>query len=551
MAAPDSLLDAAGALATYQALLQGALTALAAIYLLSGLDDLFIDAVYWFRALKRATWRRHRIRELPPEALAARPEQPIAIMIPAWDESAVLEPMLARLIQTIDYRRFRVYVGVYPNDAATRLAVGRAAAVDSRIRTVVLDHDGPTVKADCLNGIWRAIARDEVAQGEPFAIYVMQDCEDVIDPLACRLFNWLIPRKDMVQLPVLSLRRRWWQFTAAHYLDEFAQQHLKDLVVREVLGRGLPAAGVGVAFSRRALAALAKSDPDGVPFRTDSLTEDYDLGLRLRALGYRQIFARFWVNRTHVELDRRDGSVRSERRRELVCVREYFPSTLRAAVRQKARWVVGIALQGWRTWGWRGDWTGRYLLMRDRKVLVMSLVAMAAYLVFVMTAVHGVWQWLATGSAAVPALGHPGSWLPILLVANLLLLGLRALQRALCTGLLYGPLEAVLSIPRMVWASVINILATLRALRLWQEHLLTGKPIGWDKTVHQFPEAMLQPTMAVGAKPIPSPVSEASPPEAITTPLAGVGTGYHSRRDRPSPGDGAPPPSSTNDGVPR
>jgi len=257
------------------------------------------------------------------------------------------------------------------------------------------------------------------------------------------------------------------------------------------------------------------------------------------------------VNRTHVELDRRDGSVRSERRRELVCVREYFPSTLRAAVRQKARWVVGIALQGWRTWGWRGDWTGRYLLMRDRKVLVMSLVAMAAYLVFVMTAVHGVWQWLATGSAAVPALGHPGSWLPILLVANLLLLGLRALQRALCTGLLYGPLEAVLSIPRMVWASVINILATLRALRLWQEHLLTGKPIGWDKTVHQFPEAMLQPTMAVGAKPIPSPVTEASPPEAITTRLAGVGTGYHSRRDRPSPGDGAPPRSSTNDGVQR
>jgi adsorption protein B len=114
---------------------------------------------------------------------------------------------------------------------------------------VVLDHDGPTVKADCLNAIWSAIQRDDAAQGEPTAIYVMLDCEDVIDPLACRLFNWLIPRKDMVQLPVLSLPRRWWEFTAAHYLDEFAQQHLKDLVVRETLARGLPAAGVGVAFS--------------------------------------------------------------------------------------------------------------------------------------------------------------------------------------------------------------------------------------------------------------------------------------------------------------
>jgi adsorption protein B len=489
IAAPDSLLDVAGSLATYHALLQGALTALALLYLLSGVDDLFIDAVYWLRALRRATWRRHRIRQLAPDALAARPEQLIAIMIPAWDEAAVLESMLARLTQTVDYQRYRVYVGVYPNDAATRLAVGRAAAADSRIRTVVLDHDGPTVKADCLNGIWRAIARDEAAQGEPFGIYVMQDCEDVIDPLAWRLFNWLIPRKDMVQLPVLSLPRRWWQFTGAHYLDEFAQQHLKDLVVREVLGRGLPAAGVGVAFSRRALQALAQTDPDGVPFRTDSLTEDYDLGLRLRGLGYQQIFARFWVTRTHVALDPQTGAVRPERRRELVCVREYFPSTLRAAVRQKARWVVGIALQGWRTWGWRGDWTGRYLLMRDRKVLLMSLAGIAAYLVFFLIAAHWAWNWLETGRLDGPALRDPGSWLPALLIANLVLLGLRALQRALCTGLLYGPLEALLSLPRMVWASVINILATLRALRLWLGHLATGQPIGWDKTVHQFPDA--------------------------------------------------------------
>ena len=543
MAAPDFLLDVAGSLAMYHALLQGALTALALLYLLSGVDDLFIDAVYWLRALRRATWRRHRIRQLAPDALAARPEQLTAIMIPAWEEAAVLESMLARLTQTIDYQRYRVYVGVYPNDAATRLAVGRAAAADSRIRTVVLDHDGPTVKADCLNGIWRAIARDEAAQGEPFGIYVMQDCEDVIDPLACRLFNWLIPRKDMVQLPVLSLPRRWWQFTGAHYLDEFAQQHLKDLVVREVLGRGLPAAGVGVAFSRRALQALAQSDPDGVPFRTDSLTEDYDLGLRLRSLGYQQIFARFWVTRTHVALDPQTGAVRPEQRRELVCVREYFPSTLRAAVRQKARWVVGIALQGWSTWGWRADWTGRYLLMRDRKVLLMSLVGIAAYLVFFLIAAHWAWNWLKTGQSAALALRDPGGWLSALLIANLVLLGLRALQRALCTGLLYGPFEALLSLPRMVWASVINILATLRALRLWLGHLATGEPIGWDKTVHQFPEVTPLPVMAAAV------VRSDEPARAVSAPPPGLAVDDASHRDRRSAGGRPPVPFSTNDGA--
>ena len=524
IAAPDELIAVALHAEAIAWFIEGVVISLAALYLLSALDDLTVDALYWWRTLRRATWRRHRIRPLPAEALIAHPEQPIAIMVPAWDESTVIEAMLARLIRTTDYRRYRVYVGVYPNDMATRQAVGRAAATDARIRTVVLDHDGPTVKADCLNGIWQAIRRDEQTSGEPFQIYVMHDCEDVIDPLAWRLFNWLIPRKDMVQLPVLSLPRRWWEFTAAHYLDEFAQQHLKDLVVREVLGRGLPAAGVGVAFSRRALAALADTDPSGQPFRTDSLTEDYDLGLRLRDLGFSQIFARYWALRDQIHYDARTEALAREPRRELVCIREYFPATLRAAVRQKARWVVGIALQGWQTWGWRGDWTRRYLLFRDRKVLVMSLVAIGGYLMFALLAAHAVWHRIDTGVWAMPLLRDETGWLTALVAANLAMLGLRAAQRALCTGLLYGPAQAALSLPRMVWGTLINVLATLRALRQWLRYLRTGKPIGWDKTAHQFPG---QP-----------PVAAVSPSESPVT-------------SRPQTASEAISSSSVNDGVRR
>ena len=527
IAAPENLMDSGAWLVSiegaYAHALGGALLALAIVYLLSGLDDLLIDALYWLRAFRRATWKRGRIRSLPPETLTARPEQPVAIMIPAWDESSVIEPMLARLARTIDYQRYRVYVGVYPNDHATRQAVGRAAALDARIRTVVLDHDGPTVKADCLNAIWSAIQRDDAAQGEPTAIYVMQDCEDVIDPLACRLFNWLIPRKDMVQLPVLSLPRRWWEFTAAHYLDEFAQQHLKDLVVREALARGLPAAGVGVAFSRRALLGLARAEPSGVPFRTDSLTEDYDLGLRLQRLGFRQIFARYWVTRAGVAYHGKTGEVRPDHRRDLVCIREYFPSTLRAAVRQKARWVVGIALQGWRTWGWRGDWLSRYLFVRDRKVLAMSLVALAGYVVFALLLVQGLWLRFDSGVWMSPALPDPTGWLSALLVANLALLAVRAFQRALCTGLLYGPAQAVLSLPRMVWGSLINILATLRALRQWLGHLYSGQPIGWDKTVHQFPDAAPAPEFVLSVVPVARPAPPDGGPAASTSPLPNDG----------------------------
>jgi hypothetical protein len=33
---------------------------------------------------------------------------------------------------------------------------------------------------------------------------------------------------------------------------------------------------------------------------------------------------------------------------DVIATREYFPSGFRASVRQRARWITGIALQAWR-----------------------------------------------------------------------------------------------------------------------------------------------------------------------------------------------------------
>jgi len=164
---------------------------------------------------------------------------------------------------------------------------------EARVIRVTVPHDGPTNKADCLNWIYHAIRRYEAAEGIAFQIFVMQDCEDVIHPLCYRLFNYLIPRKDMVQLPVLSLERRWREFTGGHYLDEFAQLHYKDLVVRELLDRSLPAAGVGVAFSRRALAGQSLTPTTARSSAPSRSPRDYDFGFRLKRLGMRQIFVKF------------------------------------------------------------------------------------------------------------------------------------------------------------------------------------------------------------------------------------------------------------------
>nr|BFE97275.1 hypothetical protein GCM10020185_78110 [Pseudomonas brassicacearum subsp. brassicacearum] len=81
-----------------------------------------------------------------------------------------------------------------------------------------------------------------------FAGVVLHDSEDVLHPLELRLFNYLLPRKDMIQLPVVSLERNWYEWVAGVYMDEFAEWHGKDLVVRESMTDTVPSAGVGTCF---------------------------------------------------------------------------------------------------------------------------------------------------------------------------------------------------------------------------------------------------------------------------------------------------------------
>ena len=109
-----------------------------------------------------------------------------------------------------------------------------------------------------------------------------------------RLFNYLVDRKDLIQLPVYPFERKWSDFTSSHYMDEFAELHGKDILVREALAGQVPSAGVGTCFSRRAVTALL-ADGDGIAFDIQSLTEDYDIGFRLRAKGMTEVFVRFPV----------------------------------------------------------------------------------------------------------------------------------------------------------------------------------------------------------------------------------------------------------------
>src|SRR3546814_6704843 len=64
---------------------------------------------------------------------------------------------------------------------------------------------------------------------------------------------------------------------------------------------------------------------------------------------------------------------------DLVCTREYFPATLTVAVRQKARWMTGIALAGWDRLGWQGSLAERWMRFRDRRGPLAAVILCCAY----------------------------------------------------------------------------------------------------------------------------------------------------------------------------
>ena len=274
-----------------------------------------------------------------------------------------------------------------------------------------------------------------------FAGFILHDSEDVISPLELRLFNHLVARKDLIQLPVYPLPGHWYQFTRSHYLDEFAETHGKDVIVREALIGQVPSAGVGTCFSRRAI-QLLQEEGDGVVFDTKSLTEDYDIGFRLAAHGLHGVFVRF--EDLPAAMQGHDGhSVRNAQ----IGVREYFPDRLSLAVRQKARWVVGIVFQGMKNLRWSRRPLVNYFLWRDRRGALTNLVSFAAFAVLLQLAgmqlVYLAWP----DAWHFQALIATGSLLWYLLLVNGLLFLLRMGSRGYFVWHSYGPVQALLSVP--------------------------------------------------------------------------------------------------------
>src|SRR3982750_619157 len=164
--------------------------------------------------------------------------------------------------------------------------------------------------------VYDALVAYETQTGRSAKAVVLHDAEDVVHRFELRIFDGLIERAAVVQLPVLPLVDPHSRWISGHYCDEFAEAHIKELVAREAVGAAIPMAGVGCAIARRPLAQLAALQ-DGKPFSGARMTEDYEGGLRLGALGLKPMFVR---------IPAQAGE------RGVVAPRGHFPATLGAAV---------------------------------------------------------------------------------------------------------------------------------------------------------------------------------------------------------------------------
>ncbi len=415
-------------------------------FLVFGLDDLLVDLI----------WLTTRVPDeelVPTTADSIGQPCQITVFIPAWREAGVIEHMLARCLSAWGDDSYTIRVGFYPNDPETHAAI--TSLNSPLIIPVELDHAGPTTKADCLNGIWRSLLAERET---PPAAIVIHDAEDYVHASELAVFRQKLRRYAMVQIPVVPLlnaRSRW---VSGHYLDEFAEAHLKELPVRQLIGAALPTAGTGCAFRTAALQHLA-SLREGAPFDDESLTEDYELGLRLGELGYRTSF------------------VRCRAMGDLVAVRSHFPASLGTSVRQKSRWIAGIALSGWDRTGWHEGLGEHWMRWRDRRAILSAVLIIAAYCGAFLSL-----PMLLAGEGA----GTQGA-LADLLPASAALLIWRLGMKAWCVWQVHGFTEALRSAPRSIVSNMVAVMAGYRALATYLRQMWTGS-VFWEKTEHHFPQ---------------------------------------------------------------
>jgi bacteriophage N4 adsorption protein B len=141
---------------------------LALLILISGLDDLALDAIYLW------AWATRRFPAVPAISVSdvKASEKTIAIFVPLWHEHAVIAGMVEHNVAAVNYGNYHFFIGAYPNDDPTLDAVRDLETRFPHVHLAVCPHNGPTSKADCLNWIYQRMLLFEEHHGTRFDIVV-------------------------------------------------------------------------------------------------------------------------------------------------------------------------------------------------------------------------------------------------------------------------------------------------------------------------------------------------------------------------------------------
>lgn len=224
---------------------------------ISGIDDLYLDLLYWLQ-------RRKYKKKLPDfSEMFDKPEKPIVIFLGAWNESSVIGRTLSYAVRNLNYTNYRFFVGVYPNDPETLRVVQEISRKEPRIIPCVNNLNGPTTKADNLNTLYAGLLEYEKHYGE-FDVILVHDAEDFIHPNSLKLYNFLIGYKGYhaIQIPVIPIKSKLGKLFHRTYCDAFAEVHTKDMIVRQAMGTFIPFAGTGMGFHRKTFNYLEKYNYD-------------------------------------------------------------------------------------------------------------------------------------------------------------------------------------------------------------------------------------------------------------------------------------------------
>ena len=474
----------------YAAILYGIGFVLVLIYLILGFDDLLWD-------LYTTVLRRLRGKQkLDFKKLDTVPPKLLAVTIAAWHEENVLGDVIDNFIASTSYPRsmYHVFLGVYPNDPATHAVAEQLAARYENVHVIVNTEPGPTSKAQNINHVIRQIRAYEQQHAVEFASLTIHNSEDVVHPYELLVTSYLLDTHDALQFPVFPLIRmprlsNFFKFiTSGTYADEFAENHYTTMLSRYMVNAFVPAAGTGFVLSRKTLAYFGNDDV----LPSESLTEDYRLSLTLFENNIRLYYVLERVprinNRRQVVWD-------------YITTRSMFPNTFRTAVKQKARWILGITMQSVKfrdIFLTKGiPFLGRYSLYKDLKAKIGNLLSMVGYPVLAYFFVS-----LFLPLQPIFPLYSPSWWLSLAVSAMMVE---RQLFRAIAIYNVYGMRSvffACLFPPlfpiRLIWGNIINLAATLRAYR---QRFTAGRkrkrnsarraagqpaPVKWAKTDHAF-----------------------------------------------------------------